>query len=96
MDRRTCRAGHNADGAGVFGELFLFVRVKKALLRQFLFGLLEGRIQVAYAVYGHGGAVQLILSVSWVDCHAAQGDDLHAICGPKPQPHGASLKHHAL
>jgi len=96
VDCRTGRAGDNADGARVFGQLLFFLRVKQALGCQLGFQLLEGGIQVPHAVHAHGAAIQLISAVPWVDGDPAQSDDLHAVGRPEAQPHGIALEHDAL
>ena len=71
-------------------------RVKQALGRQLFLHLLKGGVQVAYAVHGHGGAVQLIRPVSGIDRDLAHGNDLHAVVRPEAQTHGIALEHDAL
>ena len=96
MYRRTGRAGDDADGAGIFGQGLFVSGVEQPLRRQLFLQLLKGGIQVAHAVHGHGGAVQLIRAVSGVHRDLAHGDDLHAVFRAKAQTHGAALEHHTF
>ena len=96
MHRRTGGTGDDSDGAGIFGQGLFVSRVKQALGRQLFLQLLKGGVQVAYAVHGHGGAVQLIRPVPGVDRDLAHGNDLHAVVRPKAQTHGIALEHDTL
>ena len=96
VNRCTGRAGNNADGAGIFGQLLFLLRVEQALGRQLGFQLLESGIQVPHAVHAHSAAIQLVSTIPGIDRNASKRNDLHAVGRPKAQPHGIALEHDAL